>query len=288
MSKLYFPILIESTKKSIKLSDSAHFIRVDNPRVRNLIGIQHVVLSDSGHIREIGYRDDAPWYIWATYLLQGGNSPYNIRQNNFVLSVATRQEAVLVAFAMKLIAGTLSGPYVGFSDIKNPPFSIQFLNLSPYWGGDILVLGRKEISMLRTLLVALSSPSPGAKLETIIEKYRYAESKTVPSRSLRFLELAVILEMLFLPTADKELSYRFQLRIAKWFKRHHREDILDVAAKAKRIYKLRSDIAHSGTAKISDEDMSTVRDLTRMALRKFVLDRSIFTDTYLDELCLLG
>lgn len=273
--------------KSIRLSDSAHLIRVDNPRVRDLIGIRHIVLSDSGHINEIGYRDNAPWYIWSTYL-RGHDPTHNIRvqQTNFVLSVAARQEAVLVAFAMKLLAGTLSGPYVGFSDINKSPFSIQFLNHSPYWGGSFLVLGRKEVSMLRTLLAALNNAAIRGKLETIIEMYRYAESATVPSVSLRFLELAVILEMLFLPTQDRELSYRFQLRIAKWFRRHYRKDVMTVAAQAKRIYKLRSDIAHAGIAKVNDEDMNSVRGLARMALRKFVLDRSIFTDTYLDELCL--
>jgi hypothetical protein len=102
------------------------------------------------------------------------------------------------------------------------------------------------------------------------------------------MELAVILEMLFLPTADRELSYRFQLRIAKWFNRHYRTDISSVAGTAKRIYKLRSDIAHSGAAKIGADDLADIRNLTRMALRKFVLDASSFTDRYLDELCLLG
>jgi len=195
---------------------------------------------------------------------------------------------VFVAFAMKLIAGTQSGPYIGFSDIKSLPFSIEFLNFSPYWGGTFLALGRNEISLLRKLLVAMKAGPSGGRIATIIEKYRYAESASVPSQSLRYMELAVILEMLFLPTADRELSYRFQLRIAKWFKRHYRDDIASVAGKAKRIYKLRSDIAHTGAAKISDEDLADIRHLVRMSLRKFVLDASSFTDKYLDELCLVG
>jgi hypothetical protein len=209
-------------------------------------------------------------------------------QNNFVLSTSTRREAEIVAFAMKLLGGTLSGPYVGFSDFAHFPSSVQFLIFNPYWGGRALVLGRQEILRLRKLLTALHGAPYNGKLETIIEKYRYAESADVPSINLRILELAVILEMLFLPTADRELAYRFQLRIAKWFKRHCGEDVVSTASKAKRIYKLRSDIAHSGTAKAGDADLEDVRLLARAALQKFVVDSSKFTDKYLDDLCLLS
>jgi len=142
--------------------------------------------------------------------------------------------------------------------------------------------------MLRMLLSALNSLAADRKLDTVIEKYRYAESASGPSRALRFLELAVILEMLFLPRQSTELSYRFQLRVAKWFHRHYREDTRQVATQAKRIYTIRSDIAHKGTATISEDDMKSISRLTRMALHKFVLERRLFEDEYLSELCLVG
>lgn len=291
MSTLYFPVTITSARRSIKLSDSAHLIRVDNPRIKNVIGIRHVALTESGHIREIGHNDNAPWYTWVKYL-RGHNPTHNIgvSQTNFVLSVASKREAILVGFAMKLLSGTRSGPYFGFSDMKKSPFTVELLALCPYWGGNFLTLERKEISMLRRLLKALKSFTADEKLDTIIEKYRYAESATVPSVTLRFLELAVILEMLFLPKEASELSYRFQLRIAKWFGRHYREDVRAVATQAKRIYDIRSAIVHKGTpkAKISDEDLGSIRRLARMSLHKFVLERSLFEDNYLEELCLLG
>lgn len=289
MTKLYFPLTIESTRKSIKLGDSAHLIRLDHPHMRSLIGITHILLGELGHIQEIGYRDNAPWYIWTAHLRT--NHPthdIHLQLTNFALSVPDRSTAVLVAFAMKLLAGTRSGPYVGFSDIRTLPFSIVNLNICPYWGGSPLVLGLKEITVLKMLLLALSSSGQTGKLGTLIEKYRYAESAGPPSISLRFMELAVVLEMLFLPSQATELSYRFQLRVAKWFSRHFREDVGNVAAEAKRIYKLRSEIAHKGVAIVSEEAMASVRRLTRKALHKFVLNPSIFTDRYLDELCLHG
>ena len=289
MSTLYFPLTIESTRKSIKLGESIFLIRLDHPHLRSLIGISNIVVSKSGHIEQIGYLDNSPWPIWASHL-RTNHPTHDIHRQfiNFALSVPDRSSARFVAFAMKVLAGTRSGPYVGFSDFRNSPFSIVPLNLCPYWGGGPLVLERKGIATLRMLLRAATSSEHKGKLGTLIEKYCYAESFGPPSPSLRYMELAVVMEMLFLPIQAAELSYRFQLRVAKWFSRHFRDDVGNVAVQAKQIYKLRSKIAHEGVATVSDEDMASIRTLTRKALHKFVLDPSIFTDGYLDELCLSG
>lgn len=290
MKTLYFPLTVGAKRKSIKLSDSASLIRIDVPHIKELIGVRHVELDASGYIAEISHRDEAPWYIWTRYLGRGHPILDNILLDltNFVLAVENRREALLVAFAMKLIAGTRSGPYIGFSDPRCSPFSVVYLPFSPHRSDCFLALDSKKISLLRKLLAALNEAPGGGKLDTLIEKYCYAESAGVPSTSLRFLELAVILEMIFLPKANAELSYRFQLRVAKWFRRHQGEDVLAFVAKAKRIYTLRSHVAHSGTAKISGNDMDDIRHITRTALRAFVLDASMFEDRRLEELCLLG
>jgi hypothetical protein len=150
-------------------------------------------------------------------------------------------------------------------------------------------LGRAEIKILRTLVEQLERSHGDKRLDMVIEKFCYAESAGVPSTALRFLELSVVLEMLFLPKkATSEISYRFQLRVAKWFSRHYREDVRVVADHAKRIYTLRSNIAHTGIAEVTNEDMNTIRWIARMALRKSVLKSSLFDDKYLDELCLAG
>ncbi|MBI5556324.1 MAG: hypothetical protein HY885_01650 [Deltaproteobacteria bacterium] len=281
----YFPLTIASTKKSIRLADSISRLRVDSARVRKLIGIREVTLSGTGLVSSISYKKNAAWNTWCIYL-RGNLLSHNIRiqQTNFVLATSTQDDAILVSFAIKLMTGTLSGPYIGFSEDQN---SIQFLHFRPYWGGHFLKLEQSEINCLRKLLAALLKFKEKAILTTIIELYRYAESADVSSRSLRFLQLAIILEMLFLPSQQAELSYRFQLRVAKWFNRFYKDDVRVIADKAKSIYDMRSKIAHHGQARISDNDMNCVRDFTRRALRKYVVDPSTFSDSYLNDLCLL-
>lgn len=286
MATHYFPLTIASTKKSIKLTDSIFLLRFDHPRVRNLIGIQDITLEDTGHISAISYKTSSVWPRWWIHL-RSHNPSHNIRNQfcNFVLATSTREEAILVAFALKLLDGTLSGPFIGFSDDGD---SVQFLKHRPWWGKGFLKLENPEIRSLRKLLTALSVFTDKAKLETIIEIYRYAESADVPTASLRFLQLAMILEMLFLPGKASELNYRFQLRLAKWFHRFCKENPKTIATAAAKIYDIRSKIAHGGVAKVSDEDMNFIREITRRALRYFVIDPSKFSDSFFTSLCLEG
>lgn len=286
MTVHYFPLAIESTKKQIKLTDSIHLLRFDLPHVRRLIGIQDVALSSNGSLSAISYGANTTWPMWSTYLRD--NNPSHkiwVQLSNFVLATATQDQAILVAFAMKLLASSLSGPFVGFSaDGK----SVQFLRFRPWWGKHFLKLEHAEICLLRKLLAALLHFPDKRKLTTIVELFRYAESADVPSPSQRFLQLAIILELLFLPKKTSELSYRFQLRVAKWFHRFYKDDLREVADQAANIYRIRSTIAHEGVGRVSDHDMSCVRDLTRRALQQFVVDPMIFSDSSLNDLCLLG
>lgn len=282
----YFPLTITSTRKSIRLTDSIFLLRFDHPRARNLIGIQDITMSETGHISAISYKVSSVWPRWWIHL-RSENPTHNIRNLfcNFVLATSTYEEATLVAFALKLLDGTLSGPFVGFSDDGN---SDQFLRFRPWWGKGFLKLERSEINLLRKLVAALSAFQKKPKLATIMEIYRYAESADVPTASFRYLQLAIILEMLFLPEQTSELKYRFQLRLAKWFHRFYKENPKTIASIATTIYKIRSTVAHQGVAKVTDEDMNNIRDITRRALRCFVFDPSKFTDTFFESLCLEG
>lgn len=282
----YFPLSLTSTKKSIKLTDSIFLLRFDHPRVRRLIGIEDIAVSEIGHTSAISYKTSSVWPTWWIHL-RSENPTHNFRNQlcNFVLATSTREEAILVAFALKLMGGTLSGPFVGFSEGGN---SVQFLRFRPWWGKDFLKLESPEIKLLRKLVADLSAIPITPKLSTIMEIYRYAESADVPTASLRYLQLAIILEMLFLPQKASELGYRFQLRVAKWFHRFYKEDPKTIASIAATIYKIRSTVAHKGVAIVTDEDMNNVRDITRRALRYFVIDPSVFTDTFFDSLCLKG
>ncbi|MCG8428813.1 MAG: HEPN domain-containing protein [Chromatiales bacterium] len=289
MSTLYFPLIITCNRKTIKITDSISLSRIDIKKNRELIGVEEIIVNESGHVISwSGYSDSSPWYFWALHLRDNIGANLHLRQMNFILEVQKREEALLVGIAMKLLCGTKSGPYIGFSDIRLSSFSVHSLIHRPYWGEGYLYLGKKEIKQLKSLVRQLEGLQADKKLNTIIKKFWYSESYSGQATSIRFLEMSVILEMLFLPKAVSELSYRFQLRMAKWFNRHYRKNLKEVADDAKKIYRTRSKIAHSGTAKISRDELNNVRDYVRFAVRKYLTDPSIFKDDYLEELCLMG
>ena len=111
MSELYFPLTIESTRKLIRLGESISLIRLDSRHLRGLLGIRNIVVSESGHIEQIDYQENSPWPIWASHL-RTNHPTHDIHSQltNFALSVPDRSTARFVAFAMKVLAGTRSGP----------------------------------------------------------------------------------------------------------------------------------------------------------------------------------
>lgn len=275
--------MVGSRKRSLSLADSIRLIRLDCPTAKRLLGISRLSLSDDGFLKSKAYRDDASWWSYrANFRSNDPNQNFIINSANFLLAVDNRKQAESVAFAMKLIAPTRSGPYFGFSADAD---QFHLLSNCPYSGKGILNIDPSAHRKLKEILRLLHAKDK--KLETIVEKFGFAVSNGRPTR-LRFFELATILEMLFLPTQSSELSYRFRLRIAKWFKRHCGADPLDYAAKAKRIYDLRCEIAHQGTAAISEEALDDVSQITRRAIMHYLRDRAVFDDGYLDRLCLLN
>ena len=157
-------------------------MRFDHPQIRNLIGIQDLTLSNTGLLSEISYTTSSVWLAW-WLPLQDENPSHNVRNKlcNFVLATSTQDEAIMVAFALKLMGSTLSGPFVGFSVDGN---STQFLRFRPWWGKGFLKLEGPEVKSLRKLLITTSAFRSKSKLEVIMEIYRYAESADVPSSSL--------------------------------------------------------------------------------------------------------
>ena len=302
---LYFPITIECSRRSIKISDSIYLKRIDLKKCKKLLGIKNLVLSENGLIKEIEYDEDASWFRYIKiFPLADPNISLMVKLTNFLLVVKNTQQATNIAFAMKLLMDTKSGPYMYFCGLspkaKTAPSLIEMfqnrfnVNLffsngrilhCPYWGDNVLKLDNVHIEKLRKI-VSMIDGNKDKKLQTIIEKFLYAESYGPLSKHLRYLELAVILEMLFLPNKAQELRYRFRLRVAKWFHTHYKENLNNKNNEAVKIYDLRSKIAHSGTARISDVDLNTIRRTTRKAINKYIFDNTIFTDKYLDNLCL--
>jgi hypothetical protein len=117
------------------------------------------------------------------------------------------------------------------------------------------------------------------------DKYLYATSFGLGNES-RFLEMAIILEMLLLPKNQQELSYRFSLRMANLAAAHLGENKQDAFTTAKHIYRIRSNLVHSGHDKDVEGIFPRALDYARQLLRLYLDSRDTFMDEALDKLCL--
>ena len=289
MSAIYFPIRIESTSQTIRLNDSAKLIRIDKPRLRDSLGLTDVKFDDGGNLQHLRVRAGSVWGLWMAHFRDiDPNISLTARACSHVLITDTVESARLVGLYLKLLRGTSSGPYVGFSEPKAGDSPDTFhIAYCPYWGGEAMPLGRGELRSMRQLLGTTSNFSVHEKLGVMLSKFCYAESREPPSLAMRYFEFSVILEMLFLPKHEAELAYRFQLRFAKWFERHDHADVSAAASQAKKIYGFRSKIAHAGTAKeLTLDDLNIVRGACRTAVRSFLMQPKFFQNDYLDQLCL--
>jgi hypothetical protein len=117
------------------------------------------------------------------------------------------------------------------------------------------------------------------------DTYLHAMSPGLREES-RFIEVAVILEMLLLPSRSAELSYRFSLRLAKLMSKHFGESIAEVFERGRSIYKTRSNLVHEG----SDRELEAVAPIAynyaRTLLAAYHDDKTLFLEANLDALCL--
>ena len=117
------------------------------------------------------------------------------------------------------------------------------------------------------------------------QKYLYAVSRQISMES-RFIEFAIILEMILLPETSTELSYRFGLRLARIMSKLFKVQTEEAYKNAKMIYRTRSSLVHSGEYKDLEQVAPIALDYTRRLMCAYLQDKSIFKEASLDSLCL--
>ncbi len=182
---------------------------------------------------------------------------------------------------------TRSGISVGFSYAPGGYF-LSIIHPEPYFGEEIFELNRSNVKSLSEIVTQLLMMQSDTRLQLILQKYQYALSSEGLSNPQRFLELAIILEMLLLPEQNAELRYRFSLRFAKLFKKHdgQNENINDLYKYGKTLYDIRSKIVHKGSDDRIEMTMDMLTKFTQKAILLYLRDVSIFAERTLDILCL--
>ena len=107
-----------------------------------------------------------------------------------------------------------------------------------------------------------------------------------PRNESRCIELSIILEMLLLPKASAELSYRFALRLAKLASTQFGESSQEWFKKGQQIYKTRSRLVHSGQDDSLEANTELVEETARRLLALYVRTPGLFDESGLDALCI--
>lgn len=206
--------------------------------------------------------------------------------SNYFLEVENIAQAKNIKSTIKLYSQNSSSLLIGFTGDACWA-GTHYLHPPEFYGASFLVLDDENLPNFRRIyrLVA-DQVHDGTKLSLAFEKYSYAVSSLGISNAHRFLECAIILEMIVLPSQQSELSYRFGLRMAKICKKYFGEDAQIAFDTAKIIYEIRCGLAHSGSHKKTEQMLPVVIELTRKLLLQYLYDQSQFTSKALDALSL--
>lgn len=291
ITKIYFPILLKSKFKTTKINKNILIKRIDAKDCQEVLGIKDVrfEFNTDGMIKKISYSTN-PRQSFRSYMPYFRDPLININLSltNFVLVVNALAEAEKFQQALKLISPySYSGISIGFGK-TNFMYGVFYIEPTPYYGKEIFELGKESKRSLSKIIAKLTDLKSDRKLFMILKKYLYALSSENLPESLRFLELAIILEMLLLPNNDKEtLSYKFRLRFAKLFKKYDpKSDIEELYKDGKRIYDIRSKIVHKGSDDRAKKFLDELIRYSQSAILAYIEDTSLFTESTLERICL--
>lgn len=202
--------------------------------------------------------------------------------SNYVLVAPSLERAKEFNFALKLAGNSSSALYIGF---KTTTPAKCFLTPPCFFGKSALIVKDEDVKSLAALVGQIECARGDKKLQTMREIYVHALANQRRKES-RFIEIAIILEMLLLPSSSAELSYRFSLRLAKLLNKLTGEPTNDAFKLARRIYTTRSHLVHAGSDRDLEEIGPVAYNYVRILLAAYLNDRTLFQEARLDELCL--
>ncbi|MFA4919474.1 MAG: hypothetical protein WC581_09500 [Thermodesulfovibrionales bacterium] len=291
-TKIYFPISLQSALKEAQINEHIFIKRIDDEDCQYVLGIKNVQFEfdNNGCMTKTSYYPDHE--MWFKLFMPDFHDPNlrNLMRLNFVLIADSREDAIAFQQALKLLNHEIfTGVNLGFSR-KSDGHTKYYIHPKLYSGRIHFKLTDTSLERLRHLIQAITNLRQDDKLSIILGKYLYALSSDGLSTAHRFLDLAIIMEMLLLPKSTQELSYKFRLRFANLFKKaatiYSNNDIHDLYSIGKTIYTTRSKIVHNGTADGLRDNLEQLKNFTQQAILLYINDRNFFHEDNLDKLCL--
>jgi len=275
-----FPFRLNTTVDEFVLADDLRILRMDEAARKRLLKIEDVEYDERGLLKSFVALPGCLLDDVATPDLDVNDQ---FCSSNYVFMAPSRERAIDFNLALKLYRTSVSSLYIGYSTDR----STCFLAPPCYFGTEVLSIDENRLPELSRLTEQVTRSRTEPKFGLMGQMYLYAMSRQ-PRKEARFVEFAIILEMLLLPTSSSELAYRFALRFAKLLSTHFGYERPDAYALGKAIYTTRSRLVHTGKDDAIDQVAARAFEATRTLLAAYSADKGVFREENLDALCLSG
>jgi hypothetical protein len=276
--KIEFPFRLDSTLDEIVISDDLHVRRMNGEDKERLLHLKDAEYDKSGRLSKFTALEGCLLFELNVTSLDIDDQ---FCSSNYVLAASSRERAGLFNLALKLAGNSCSSLYIGYG----PDKSVRLLSPPCYFGQSALALTKKEASSLVQLVKQISDAQGDSKLTTMSDIFLHAMALS-PRKESRFIEVAILMEMLLLPSSSQELSFRFALRLAKLMQKLFGKSPSEVFAHGKSIYTTRSNLVHTGKDRNLERIAPVAYDYARSLLSAYTADKTLFQDAALDALCI--
>lgn len=192
---------------------------------------------------------------------------------NFLLKTATIEEATDLIFAFKLLSNNNVAIKIGFED----DFAKYHINNPTSFGQKLLFIDKIVEKSIGNLTENIAAQKINAKIALIKEVYLFSFTENIRAAT-RFLEVAILIEMILIPEKGADVSLRFCLRFTKILNGYDNKSAEELFNISKKIYSTRSDLAHSGTSKSLAIASTYLENYGREIIKRYIQNQENFTD----------
>ena len=276
---LLYPIHFNSKiKKDILIGDDIKLRRIIEKEIQDIFNLKVQARDEDRLItRCLKFSNlDTPFIT--------GHTAYKhfIESSQFILEAKNVQKVEYFQQALKLHKSGKTGISFG---IHPKSKSLRFFYPVPFYGKEVYSLEEEDLPKIKELYSCIKK-TIDKKFDLIIEKFLFGLSGEGIRDEHRFLELVSILEILYLLGEWGEKTFKFSLRAAKVLSKYLSLDSEEVFDKMNKIYKVRSELSHSGSHKDTKKYLNELINYTRQSIKLFLQENRLFTKGELDNLCI--
>ena len=292
---IYYPILFRKcTVRKFVFSSNVSMQNMTMAKRIALIGIKTIQMDlKNGGIKQITHPKKKKkcamsfdHFFEGSFL--GGYSTDFLASNYLILfNNESYEDFLAINVAFKLWTLTSSGISYSIAPDKN---SFGFSPPSHFGGTfDYANITLKDLRQIKKIFEKYKTVKDDEHLKLMIDNFFYALSgEKKINYKIRFIQLTTILEMLYVPNGQQELSFRLAIRAAKIIGKNKSYDAISSFGELKKIYEIRSKIVHQGEYKKEDlqKYFGILANFVRISLFVYLDNPKVFKDEMLNAIVL--